>query len=285
MFQYILLVLVYITTILLVVKLGYGGIANIVEFRERRIKVNPLSKILFEISIFIFLSHYIFRPYAVLVSLSVLIAIFYILRDKLSDLSLYFLAYFTITLWAYSNSAHFYGIPLYFWPHIFTVLFGYSRIVTAYSYLYGLFESLLNPVLFITFLGFVFIATTNTSELIRSFSELRIPLSITLIFSVFIKIIPQSLRQMDLSYKLQIARGLGYNKPLFLKPFYYVYTIILVIFPTLVYLIRNSRNLAIALDTRGFRAYKRRTSLVRIGMRKLDYVLLVCSALLLYLSF
>lgn len=137
MIQYILLVLVYMTTIWLVVKLGYGGIANIIEFKERRIKVNPLSKILFEISIFIFLSHYIFKPYAVLVSLGVLIGIFYVLRDRLLDLSLYFLAYFIIALWTYSNSVYFYGQTLYSWPHIFTVLFGYSRIVTAYSYMYG----------------------------------------------------------------------------------------------------------------------------------------------------
>lgn len=121
--------------------------------------------------------------------------------------------------------------------------------------------------------------------MIRGFSELRIPLSITLIFSVFVKIIPQSLRQIDLSYKLQITRGLGYNKPLLLKPIYYVYALIIVILPTLVYIIRGSRNLAIALDTRGFRAYKRRTSLAKVGINKFNYILLFFSALLLYLSF
>lgn len=296
MIQYALLLFVYVATIWLIVELGYDGLANIVEFRERKTKVNPLTKIFFEISIFIFLSREIRSlsqlqnvTFMMVVSLLLLVLgiSFYILKDKLLDLLTYVSAYFLISFWTYSNTAYYpyKSLVLYTWPKIFSILFGYSNMITLNSYLYGLFEAFSNPVLYITLLGFVFISTTNTSELIRSFSELRIPLSITLIFAVFIKIIPETLKEMSLSYKMQIARGLGYNRIFIAKPFYYLYSLILVIFPGLVYVIKGSRNMAIALDTKGFRAYNKRSSLVRIGLNLLDYMLLFCSVFLIVISF
>ncbi|WP_152940478.1 hypothetical protein [Acidianus ambivalens] len=42
--QYILLPIVYFVTIFLMIKLGYGGLAEIVKYERRKIVVNPLSK-------------------------------------------------------------------------------------------------------------------------------------------------------------------------------------------------------------------------------------------------
>ncbi|AWR97493.1 hypothetical protein DFR86_07980 [Acidianus sulfidivorans JP7] len=301
MLQYILLLLVYGVTIWLILTLGYGGIANLVEFKEQKIRINPLSKILFEISVFIFLDHlssiFLFRNslYAssfvlyssIAIFLSILLGSFYLLRNKMKCLSLYFISFFLISFWVYSNttfSINNYDV-VFTWPKIFTLVFRYSPIVTLHSFYVGFLEAISSPVLYITLLGFIFISTVNTSELIRSFSELRIPLSITLIFAVFIKIIPQSLKHMDMSYKLQLIRGLAYKKPFFLRPFYYIYGYLIVILPAFVYIIKGSRNIAIALDTRGFRAYNRRTSLVKIGVNKIDLLLIFLSFFIIFVSY
>ncbi|ARM76195.1 energy-coupling factor transporter transmembrane component T family protein [Acidianus manzaensis] len=301
MLQYILLFAVYSLTIWLIITLGYEGLANLVEFKKQKIKINPISKILFEIAVFIFLDHLAFlfyRPYftssyysiisyfSLAIFVSLLVSSFYILRDKIKYLSIYFIAYFLISFWTYSNSSFSSrGNIIYTWPNLFTQLFRYSPIITMNSFYQGFIEAITSPVLYITLLGFIFISTVNTSELIRAFSEVRIPLSITLIFAVFIKVIPQSLKQMDLSYKMQLVRGLGYNKFPILKPFYYIYAFIIVILPAFVYLVKGSRNIAIALDTRGFRAYNKRTSIVKIGFSKTDFLLILLSFFIIFLSY
>ncbi|MDT7901545.1 MAG: energy-coupling factor transporter transmembrane component T [Acidianus sp.] len=290
--QYLLLPVVYFVTIFLMIKLGYGGLAEIVKYERRKIVVNPLSKILFEIGLFVFLT----RGFYTILQLHILIlailfpflllsTIFLILRNKIKCLAYYVGAYLLITAWVEINSFYYYGNIIYTWPREIARIFGYSTVVTCSSLFHGILFSLYSPTLYITLLGFVFIATTNTSEVIRAFSELKIPLAITLIFSVFVKVIPQALQNMETSYKMTILRGLGYGKPLPIRLFYQLYALIAVILPVFVYIIKGSRNLAIALETRGYMSKKNRTSLVKIGFHLIDYLLLSISIIFFYISF
>ncbi|BDC19540.1 energy-coupling factor transporter transmembrane component T [Acidianus sp. HS-5] len=288
--QYLLLPLVYFVTIFLMIKLGYGGLAEIVKYEKRRITVNPLSKIIFEVGLFLFLSRgfYAFlNNFLVLLIFPflLLLGILLILRDKIKCLTYYITAYLLITSWVEINMYYGMGNIIYTWPYEISKIFGYSRVVTYYSIIHGILFSLYSPTLYITLLGFIFIATTNTSELIRAFSELKIPLAVTLIFSVFVKVIPNALKNMETSYKMEILRGLDYGKPLPLRLIYQLYGLIAVILPVFVYIVKGSRNLAIALETRGYMSRKSRTSLAKIGFHYLDYLLLFISVIFFYISF
>ncbi|WP_373468766.1 energy-coupling factor transporter transmembrane component T family protein [Acidianus infernus] len=290
--QYLLLPLVYFVTIFLMIKLGYGGLAEIVKYEKRKVVINPISKIIFEIGLFVFLTRGFYTIFSLnnvellfAFPLLLLSAIFLVLRNKIKCLAYYVGAYLLITAWVEINSFYGYGSTIYTWSCEIARIFGYSTIVTYSSLFHGILFSLYSPTLYITLLGFVFISTTNTSEVIRAFSELRIPLAITLIFSVFVKVIPQALRNMETSYKMTILRGLGYGKPFPIRLFYQLYGLMIVILPVFVYIAKGSRNLAIALETRGYMSKKNRTSLVKIGFHLIDYLLLFISIILFYISF
>ncbi len=287
--QYLLLPIIYIATIFLMIKLGYGGLAEIVKYEGRKIVVNPVTKIIFEVSIFLFLSRgfYSLNNFLFLITFPflLLLGILFILKDKIKCLIYYIGAYLLITSWVEINSYYGAGNVVYTWSSEISRIFGYSRVVTYYSIIHGILFSLYSPTLYITLLGFIFIATTNTSELIRAFSELKIPLAITLIFSVFVKVIPNALKNMETSYKMEILRGLGYGKPFPLRLFYQFYGLIAVILPVFVYIVKGSRNLAIALETRGYMSRKSRSSLKKIGFHSIDYLLLFISIIFFYISF
>lgn len=289
----LLLIAVYITVLWLAVKLGYGGLAELTRYGGTRLKVDPLVKLLALLTFFIVYSTIRLKFYSdtllgFVLPLSFLALGVIALRDRVKPLLMYVGFYVVVTAWSTMNSIYYpgQGSPvLYVWPPFIVRVFHYYPVVSLRDVVIGLLSGLNDQVIYITMLGFIFISTTTTSEVMRSFSRLRVPLELTLIVAVFLKAIPQALRQMDDSFKLQLVRGLGYRKNVVLRPFYYIYAMLLVFLPAIVYLLRNSKSLAISLDTRAFRAMRGRTSVVREGLTWLDALLLAVCVLALVLAY
>ncbi|EZQ01609.1 MULTISPECIES: energy-coupling factor transporter transmembrane protein EcfT [Acidianus] len=281
----------FIITIFLVVYLltkvvGLDGIATAMEYKKGKSsfhQINPLVKIFFEISIFLVL----LRAYELKAGLFLSIAILSVLmtillftpngKERVRYSGIYAVAVFLAYLWNWLNSIHSTGLVLWVWPSWFSHLMRYSQFVTSGSLIKATIMSIENPIIAISLAGITFISTTSVSDLFRSFSEVKVPLWLTLIFSVFLKVIPQTFRELDNAIKLQIFRGLGFGKPQFLYPLIYIYAFFLSLIPTFVHMAKSSKNMAMALDLKGFRAFSSRTSLKVIGFHWRDLIVLIFS--------
>ncbi|WP_338602304.1 energy-coupling factor transporter transmembrane protein EcfT [Sulfolobus tengchongensis] len=152
-------------------------------------------------------------------------------------------------------------------PSYFQVM-GYEQQLTLQALFYGLQTAFrVTPVLLSALL---FIVTTTGSDIFRMFTKIKIPIAVTFSVLVGIRMIPRIFELLDTSVKMQFIRGLGYGKPKPIASLLIVYAIFQAIVPTMVYLFRGAKNLAISADTRGFRAYNSRTSLVELKFTKVD---------------
>jgi len=153
-------------------------------------------------------------------------------------------------------------------PSYFQVM-GYEQQLTLEALIYGLQTTFrVAPVLLSALL---FITTTTGSDIFRMFTKIKIPIAITFSVLVGIRMIPRIFELLDTSVKMQYIRGLGYSRPKIVSSLLIVYAIFEAIIPTMVYLFRGAKNLAISADTRGFRAYPSRTSLVELKFTRVDY--------------
>ncbi|MEM0373384.1 MAG: energy-coupling factor transporter transmembrane protein EcfT, partial [Sulfolobales archaeon] len=114
--------------------------------------------------------------------------------------------------------------------------------------------------------------------------KMKIPIAITFSILVGIRIVPRIFELLDTSIKMQYLRGLGYGKPRIVSSLLIVYAAFMAIIPTMIYLFRGSKNLAISADTRGFRAFPSRTSLVDLKLTILDYYAFIIIGLLIIID-
>lgn len=163
------------------------------------------------------------------------------------------------------------------WPNYFTHM-GYEHVLTLQAVIYGLQVSFRVTATLVSAL--LLILTTTTSDIFRMFTKMKIPLPITFSIMVGVRTVPKIFEVLDTSVKMQLLRGLSYNKPKVLRVFYYLYAGIMAIVPAIVYLFRGAKTLAISADTRGFRAYPGRTSLVNLTFTNLDYIMFAVIVLL-----
>jgi energy-coupling factor transport system permease protein len=149
---------------------------------------------------------------------------------------------------------------------------GYEPVLTLQALIYGLQISFRVTATLVSAL--LLILTTTTSDIFRMFTKMKIPLPVIFSVMVGVRTVPKIFELLDTSVKMQLLRGLSHNKPRILRVFYYLYAGIMAIVPALVYLFRGAKTLAISADTRGFRAYPSRTSLVNLTLGKRDYIML-----------
>ncbi|MBB5254452.1 energy-coupling factor transporter transmembrane component T family protein [Sulfurisphaera ohwakuensis] len=162
-------------------------------------------------------------------------------------------------------------ITLWVWPNYFTVM-GYVPDLTLQAIYYGLQTAFRITVTLVSAL--LLVVSTSVSDLFKSFTQIKVPLAITFSLMVGFRTIPKIFELLDTSLKMQILRGLGYGKPRILRLFYYILGGVMAIVPTMVYLFRGAKSLAISADTRGFRAYPKRTLLKEPQITKYDYIML-----------
>nr|WP_281360027.1 energy-coupling factor transporter transmembrane protein EcfT [Metallosphaera tengchongensis] len=159
---------------------------------------------------------------------------------------------------------------LWTWPPYFQ-FFGYEPYLTLQQVIYGVQVSF--RVASVIIASFITILTTTPSDLFRMLSKLKVPLAISFALTVAFTSVPKIFDLLDTSVKMQFLRGFGYGKPGFVRPFYMLAALFLAITPTVIYLARAAKNLAISVDTRAFMAKEGRTSLVELGFSSHDYMM------------
>ncbi|WIM46393.1 energy-coupling factor transporter transmembrane component T [Methanosarcina mazei] len=161
--------------------------------------------------------------------------------------------------------------------------------------LYGMYQSFR----FMTGLSaaMLLLATTHPSELISAFVrffEIRVgeknysiglPYEIAFMLSSAVSFAPSMLEESGIILNAMQARGLELKGGIFRKAKAMKYILV----PLVVNILRAGRKLAVAADTRGFRANRQRTYVKELRLKRNDYIFLAYTALFtaggLYLSY
>lgn len=153
---------------------------------------------------------------------------------------------------------------------------GWPTWITRESALYGLGTGLRLATMVAA--GLVFLAVTRVEEFALGLQRLGAPFVITFAFSTAFRLVPGFLASAATVVAAQRSRGLDLESgSLFRRLARYLPLLI----PVMASAIRNTDLMAMALESRGFRAQPRRTSLIELHLRGRDWLAL---ALLLALA-
>jgi len=135
----------------------------------------------------------------------------------------------------------------------------------------------------ITIMAFGLMMTTKQRDLIRGFTKLGLPYEIGLAVLIALRYVPTIYALAQNVMDAQKSRGLELEKGNFLER---AKKMTAVIIPLLVLTIRTAHELAIAMESRAFGASRKRTYLVDLKMKPIDYVALaiILGVALLYLG-
>ncbi|BCU67615.1 hypothetical protein HS7_10520 [Sulfolobales archaeon HS-7] len=167
------------------------------------------------------------------------------------------------------------------WPSYFSFM-GYQPYLTLQGLEYGVQISF--RFIPATLSGLILILTTTPSEILGTFSRIKVPLAFVFSLIIALRTIPRIFEVFDTVVKLQFMRGLGSTKPKVFYPMYFLYAGIYAVVPTMVYLFRGAKNTAIAADTRAFRAKETITYLNDLTFTKEDIVIVTLVMAILIIS-
>ena len=120
--------------------------------------------------------------------------------------------------------------------------------------------------------GLVFLSTTKTEEIVLGLIRLRVPFKAAFAFSLAIRMVPTIIGTAVTVTEAQRSRGLDTESG---GPLARLRTYIPLLVPIFLHTLRNTDQLAKALESRGFGARRERTSLLEIGFHARDAVALV----------
>jgi len=155
------------------------------------------------------------------------------------------------------------------------LLTGWPLVVTRESALYGLGAGLRLATMVAA--GLVFLSVTRVEEFALSLQRLGVPFVVTFAFSTAFRLVPTLLGSAASVVEAQRSRGLDLESgTVFSRLLRHVPLLV----PTMVSAIRSIDLMAMALESRGFRASPRRTSLIQLRFRTRDWAALVLGLLL-----
>jgi len=117
--------------------------------------------------------------------------------------------------------------------------------------------------------GLVFLSTTKTEEIVLGLIRLRVPFQAAFAFSLAIRMVPTIIGTALTVTEAQRSRGLDTESG---GPLARVRTYTPLLVPIFLHTLRNTDQLAKALESRGFGARRERTSLLTIGFHVRDAV-------------
>ncbi|QOR35408.1 energy-coupling factor transporter transmembrane protein EcfT [Clostridium sp. 'deep sea'] len=129
----------------------------------------------------------------------------------------------------------------------------------------------------IIFLSGIIISTSSMRDLIQGLIQIKLPYDIAFMVSIGIKFVPLLMEQFQDTLRAIELRGIDIKR-LKLKQKIEVYSYIFT--PVIVSTLNKARYLAISIETRGFRAYPRRTSLYSLKLKSLDYFVMFISVII-----
>ena len=168
-------------------------------------------------------------------------------------------------------------ITIWEFPSYFAYL-GYVPDLTIQALFYGLQVAM--RIWGMLLFSLIILLTTTVSEFTRALSKFKFPQS--LIFSIIIAVIsiPRIFEIAEMAYKLQLMRGISYNKPRIVKPFYKALALFYSILPTIIFLFKKARITGISAETRAFGVYKSRTFIEDYEFSLKDKILLISGGIL-----
>jgi len=128
--------------------------------------------------------------------------------------------------------------------------------------------------------GLVFLSATRIEEMVLGLIRLRVPFQAAFAFSLGIRMVPTIIGTAVTVTEAQRSRGLDFESGGLLAR---IRTYIPLLVPIFLHTLRNTDQLAKALESRGFGARHERTSLLEIGLHARDMVALGLGGLVLAL--
>ena len=126
--------------------------------------------------------------------------------------------------------------------------------------------------------GLVFLSTTKTEEIILGLIRLRVPYQAAFAFSLAIRMVPTIIGTAVTVTEAQRSRGLDLTSG---GPLTRMRNYIPLLVPIFLHTLRNTDQLAKALESRGFGARRERTSYLQIGFHAGDVLALILGAIFL----
>jgi energy-coupling factor transport system permease protein len=152
---------------------------------------------------------------------------------------------------------------------------GWPVLVTRESALYGLGTGLRLATMVAA--GLVFVSVTRVEEFSLALQRLGVPFVVTFAFSTAFRLVPTLLASAATVVEAQRSRGLDLESGSVFSRLARHFPLLV---PVIVSAIRNTDLMAMALESRGFRATAHRTSLLQPRLRARDwFALFLCLAL------
>jgi energy-coupling factor transport system permease protein len=126
--------------------------------------------------------------------------------------------------------------------------------------------------------GLIFLSTTKTEEIVLGLIRLRVPFGAAFAFSLAIRMVPTVIGTAVVVTEAQRSRGLDLGSGGLIRR---LRSYIPVLVPIFLHTLRNTDQLAKALESRGFGAHRARTSYLESGFRGRDQIALGSAALML----
>jgi energy-coupling factor transport system permease protein len=120
--------------------------------------------------------------------------------------------------------------------------------------------------------GLVFLSTTKTEEIVLGLIRLRVPFQAAFAFSLAIRMVPTIIGTAVTVTEAQRSRGLDTESG---GPMTRLKTYVPLLVPIFLHTLRNTDQLAKALESRGFGARRERTSFLAIGFHARDVAALI----------
>lgn len=119
--------------------------------------------------------------------------------------------------------------------------------------------------------------TDGLELLLKPFKRFRIPAhEIAMMISIALRFIPILLEEVDRIQKAQISRGARFDGNIIRR----LKSVIPIVIPLFVSTFRRANDLALAMDARCYRGGENRTSYQILKLKKQDWLVLVCSGIL-----
>jgi energy-coupling factor transport system permease protein len=146
--------------------------------------------------------------------------------------------------------------------------------VTWEGFLYGLGAAIKTDSMIVA--GLIFLSTTRTEEIVLGLIRLRVPYQAAFAFSLAIRMVPTIIGTAGTVTEAQRSRGLDLESG---GPLVRLRKHIPLLVPIFLHTLRNTDQLAKALESRGFGARRERTSYLEIGFHTADALALILGAL------
>jgi len=129
----------------------------------------------------------------------------------------------------------------------------------------------------IVLLSGAIVATTDARQMIQGLVQLRLPYEFAFMAAIGIKFLPLLMEQLNDTFTAIQLRGIDMRE-LKLKEKLEIYSYLFT--PVIISTLHRAKKLSLSIEARGFRAYSKRSSIIKLKLAKPDYLLALASSII-----